>query len=232
MMKYLITFALLAMTACGITQSRQATVPTATKSPEIAPSPSNSSHSSQDSPIRRIDFGNFVYDWYPTWADAPATGRRIILKDGSMDLNFAYGKEPRKFSLIDNGVSFGDLTGDESEEAVVILNTITSGTSRPYLIFVYRIADGKPERIWAFETGDRWDYGYHRAFIENEELVIERYKPNIVEYQGQKHDMSSSDRYVRGYYKWNGERFSEVKTQELPADPGDKNPWVVQVVKP
>jgi hypothetical protein len=64
-----------------------------------------------------------------------------------MDLNFAYGKEPRKFSLIDNSVSFGDLTGDETEEAVVVLNTITSGTSRPYLILVYRMADGKPEKM-------------------------------------------------------------------------------------
>ena len=231
-MKYLITFALLAMTACGITQSRQAAVPNATKSREIAPSPSNSSPSSPNSPIGKIDFTNFVYDWYPTWADAPATGRRIILKEGSMDLNFAYGKEPRKFSLIDNGVSFGDLTGDGTEEAVVVLNIITSGTARPHLIFVYRIAGGKPEMIWAYETGDRWDYGYHRAFIQNEELVIERYKPNIVDYEGQKHEMSSSYAYVRDYYKWNGEGFSEIKTQKIRTDPGDKNPWVVQAAKP
>ena len=232
-MKCLIALVLLVLTACGITQPRQAAVRNANKSPDAAPSvPSDGSLSSQDSPIRRIDFSNFVYDWYPTWADEPATGRKIILKDGSMDLNFAYGKEPRKFSLIENGVSYGDLTGDKIEEAVVVLNTITSGTARPYLIFVYRMADGKPERILAYETGDRWDYGYHRAFIQNEELIIERYKPKIVEYQGQKYNMSSSDTYVRGYYKWNGEAFSEVKTQELPTELADKNPWVVQAAKP
>jgi len=78
---------------------------------------------------------------------------------------------------IDNGVKYGDLTGDGREEAVVVLWIVTSGTARDGVVFVYTLSTGRPKRLFAFETGDRWDYGYHNAFINNGELIVERYKP-------------------------------------------------------
>jgi hypothetical protein len=159
--------------------------------------------------IRSVDFRNFTYDWYPDDHDVPATGRRIILKNGEMDTGFQYGKEPTQFFLRES--KYGDLTGDGNEEAIVVSQIMTSGTARPSLIFVYKMVSGGPERLWVYQTGDRWDHGYHDASIKDGQLLIERYKPSIIEYQGQKHDMSASEVYIRDYYKWDGTRLTRSK---------------------
>jgi hypothetical protein len=131
--------------------------------------------------IRSVDFKNFSFDWYPRWADTPSMGRNIVLRDGSMDTGFSYGKEPRKFYLMDaEPISYGDLTGDGNDEAVLAVGVITSGTARAGVVFVYTMSRGKPRRLLAVETGDRWDHGYHSASIRNGELIIERYKPTYL----------------------------------------------------
>jgi hypothetical protein len=186
-------------------------------------------HSRTIADIRSVDFKNFSFDWYPRWANTPSNGRKIVLGGGSMDTGFGYGKEPRKFFLIDEPVEYGDLTRDGHEDAVVVLGVITSGTSRPNVVLVYTIASGQPKRLWAYETGDRWDYGYHSASIRNGELIIERYKPFILVYHGQKHNMSSSNFYVRDHYKWNGARFQKLKTLVIPADANDRAPWARRI---
>jgi hypothetical protein len=173
--------------------------------------------------IHSVDFKNFSYDWYlPEYRSK--SHEQIILKDGSMGVELAPGKEPREFYLIE--VRYGDLTTDGNEEAVVILGVITSGTARHSLVFVYGMSGETPKRLFVYETGDRWDYGYHDASIRNRQLVIERYKPVIIEDRGKKHDMSSSDTYIRDYYEWDHTKFVKVKTEEVPADREDKNPWV------
>ena len=125
------------------------------------------------------------------------------------------------------GVRYGDLTDDSKEEAVVVLGVITSGTARANLIFIYTMLREKPVRLWVYETGDRYDYVYNAASIKEVQLAIERYKPEIIEYQGQKHNMSRSDTYIRDYYKWTGVEFKKTKTEEIPIDPHDDNPWVM-----
>jgi hypothetical protein len=110
-----------------------------------------------------------------------------------MELGFRYGKEPRQFFLIDEGVKYGDLTGDGNEEALVVLGLITSGTARPNIIFIYTMPNDESKRLWVYETGDRADYGYHDVSIKEGQLLIERYKPKIIEYQGQKYNMSQSE---------------------------------------
>jgi hypothetical protein len=141
-----------------------------------------------------------------------------------MEVELAPGKEPREFYFIE--AKYGDLTKDGSEEAVVILGVITSGTARQTLVFVYGMSADIAKRLAVYETGDRWDYGYHNASIKDNQLVIERYKPSIIEYDGKKHDMSASDKFIRDYYKWDKTKFMKSKTEEVPADREDKNPWV------
>lgn len=176
--------------------------------------------------IRSVDFGNFDYDWYPADLDIPTTGKRIILKGGAMETEFSSGKEPRRFFLVSDGVKYGDLTGDGFEEAIVVLGMITSGTARAHLIFVYTLAQDKLKRIWVFQTGDRWDYGYRLASINEGAIIIDRYAPLIVDYKGGKHELSQSDTYVRDTYRWDGNQFVKTATEEVPVDSGDSNPWV------
>jgi hypothetical protein len=214
--------------ACFISQSRQPSPAEVKRTPLGLPTSPSTAANVTDSPIRNIDFKNFTYDWYPSDLDIPTTGKKIILSDGSMETGFGYGKEPKEFFLIEDGVQYGDLTGDGVEEAVVVLGIITSGTARANIVFVYGLSEGKPTRLWAYQTGDRWDYGFHKVSIEKSELILERYKPKIINYQGQKHDMSQSDTYVRDYYQYNGSRFNKLKTEEYPTDSSDSNPWVLR----
>ena len=180
--------------------------------------------------IRAVDFRNFTFRWYPRWADTPRQGRKITLTNGEMNTDFNYGKEPRRFYLMDEDpIGYGDLTGDGNDEAVVTLGIISSGTDRPGVVFVYTMARGKPERLFARETGDRWDYGYHSATIRNGELIIERYKPVIIVYRGQNHDMSASNFYIRERYKWNGRRFRKTKTETVPVDVNDRAWWAHRI---
>ena len=176
--------------------------------------------------IRSVDFRNFTFTWYPRWADTPRHGRKITLTNGEMNTGFNYGKEPRQFYLMDEDpISYGDLTADGNDEAVVPLGIISSGTARTGVVFVYTMSRGKPGRLFARETGDRWDYGYHSATIRNGELIVETYKPVMIIYRGQKHDMSSSNFYIREHYKWNGRRFRKTKTETVPVDANDRAPW-------
>src|SRR6266446_7036154 len=81
--------------------------------------PMDRSITKQNDPIRAIDFRNFTYDWFPPNYDPPPDGRKIVLKNGSMDLGYREGKEPWKFFLRD--LKYGDLTDDNREEAVIVL---------------------------------------------------------------------------------------------------------------
>jgi len=191
-------------------------------------STASAQNSSAPRSIRDVDFKNFTFNWYPRDADTPPVGRKIVLTNGEMDTGWV-GEERRTFFLINQPIKYGDLTGDGNEEAVVVLGTIISGMARPGVIFVYTMSHDKPRLLWAYETGDRWEYGYHGASIRNRKLVIERYKPYILVYRGQKHEMSSSSSYVRDYYKWNGMRLRKIKTEIVPVDATDRAPWAHRI---
>jgi hypothetical protein len=216
--------AALLLSACAVSRSQQTTPRNSVASPSVPTSVPRESNAVQNRSIRSIDFKNFTFDWWPSWANAPATPKKIILKAGTMDLGHHWGKEPREFVLTQ--VEYGDLTSDNNEEAIVVMATITSGTARPFLIFVYAITDNGPKRLWVYQTGDRSDHGFHAVSVQDGELLVELYKPKIVEYEGKKIQMAESDTYLRDYYKWDGTDFRKMKTEELPINPDDKSPWV------
>jgi hypothetical protein len=209
----------------GCASRSSSSVPDVQAKPVVDNSSSNTPPTTvDDSPIRRIDFKNFTFDWYPPDYDVPPSGKKIVLKDGEMHTNFSYGKEPREFYLI--GAIYGDLTKDGQEEAVVVVGVINSGTARSGMVFVYIIIEDMPKRIGVYETGDRWDYGYNDADVVDGQLMIERYKPVIIEDKEGQFDMSQSKVYIRDYYNWNENRFKRVRTEEVPIGPDDSSPWV------
>lgn len=224
-MRYVCVLAALLLSACGVTDPLPSSLHAADSVTPSAPTPSPTA-SAPDTPMRRVDFRNFTFDWYPDWADVPATGKKIILKDGSMNLDFDHGKEPRKFILTQ--LSYADLTGDGAEEAIIVIATINSGSDRPFLIFVYTLAGERPRRLWVYETGDRSNYGYRAASVSDGQLLLELYKPKIVEYEGKQHNLSQSDTFIRNYYKWDGATFAKIRTEESPIGPEDSKPWVIR----
>ncbi len=188
-------------------------------------SPSVESSNSTDNPIRKVDFRNFTYDHYPDWGDISIKGKKIILRNGEMDVDVSFTvNAPRGFWLAD--AEYGDVTGDEIEEAVVTLGIWSPGTARHHVVFVYGMLNNQPRKLWVYETGDRAWWGYRRAYVENGKLLVERYKPDTIISDGEKIELNSSGYYTRDYYEWRRGNFKKIKTEEYPNDAESGKPYV------
>lgn len=190
------------------------------------PTPSAEISNSQDDSIRKVDFSNFTYNWYPDWGDIPVEGKKIVLREGEMNMDVSSGvNAPRGFFLAD--LNYGDLTGDNMEEAIVTLGIWSTGTARHHAIFVYTRTHKLPKMLWIYETGDRAYGGYRRAYVENNQLVVELYKPFTKIVEGEEITLPSSSTSTRDYYQWSGINFKRIKTEEFPNTPEEGKPWVV-----
>ncbi|MBN8731371.1 MAG: hypothetical protein J0L64_12570 [Acidobacteria bacterium] len=76
-----------------------------------------------------------------------------------------------------DSVVYGDLLGDEREEAVVILRYDTGGTMYWYFVYVFAWGRGGPELMAWFHSGDRAAHGLHELRVEAGALVVELYDP-------------------------------------------------------
>jgi hypothetical protein len=72
-------------------------------------------------------------------------------------------------------VAYGDVTGDEREEAMVVLTESTWGTAIPYWVYVYSLNNDQPKLLWAFATGDRAEGGLRKVYADQGDLVVELY---------------------------------------------------------
>jgi hypothetical protein len=129
-----------------------------------------------DAPIRDIDFSNFTYPSKPIYSDGAKT---FTLKDGKFKgrnrnpgLPAPFGL-PYPLTLV--AVIYGDVTGDEKQDAIVIINEETAGTDCPDYGYIYGIEDNRAWLIWSFAMGARADGGLRNIFAEDGELVIELY---------------------------------------------------------
>jgi hypothetical protein len=178
-------------------------------------SPTPISHSSQEKAIRSIDFRNFTYQWTPKWDTPPKIGS-IVLKDGNMDASVLPNGRigTLGFSLVD--VTYGDLTGDNLEEAVVTLAIDSGGNSMPQVVFTYTLRNNKAKMLWVHETGDRAEDGIRNLYIDNGTLVIEQYNLEKIVVNGDEiptTGLCCPKTFTRSYYKWNGRNFDKAKSQ-------------------
>ena len=118
---------------------------------------------SKTAAIRAVDFANFEYPL--------AKHGDIKLRDGKHAGNAKSDDYP--FSL--SHLTYGDVTRDGSEEAIVVLFENVRGSAIPYYVFIYSMVDGSPKLLWSFETGDRADGGLRQVYADAGNLVIELY---------------------------------------------------------
>lgn len=151
--------------------------------------------------IRETDFRNFRYAFgESSWT----------LVDGTQP---EAGEEEWRYELDD--VSYGDVTADGREEAVVIVTAETGGTMVPHWIFVYAAGARGPELLWAFESGDRAAGGLKSAYAEGGMLVVELLGKGKVPHDpatyGAEDDTAMGSccpsRFTRSRYTWNGRAF-------------------------
>ena len=120
-------------------------------------------------PIRSIDFKNFTYDAYCAGEDSET----VTVKDGE----YSYEKQEdgwvdRVYFKIFN-ISYGDLTGDGRDEAVVLSVCNTGGTGNFSEGYIFTLKGGKPVQVAHIPGGDRAYGGLREARVENGLLVVE-----------------------------------------------------------
>jgi len=175
-------------------------------------------HAANPDGIRSIDFKNFAFPWdndvhltdRSTWhwiASRPQTLVRIENGIHYFRHSDQSASKPSPVISVD-GVTYGDLDGDGTEEAAVHLNYGSGGTQNWDYLYVYKRVDGSPKLIGLLISGERGYGGLVGSTIQNGLLVL---------------DFADADRrvgdccsegYIRVHYRWRNGTFVEEGTRE------------------
>jgi hypothetical protein len=182
------------------------------------------------SPIRSIDFSNFIY---PRTADlmVPGAGKTFALKDGEFEeAGIEAGREYGAAGMYMGDVVYGDVTGDGAEEAMVSLGVQTAGSAIPNCVYIYTLKNDRLKLLWAFTTGDRADGGLRRIYSEDGGLVLELYGKGTrvggklygTEITGACCALS----VTRTHYQWRNNRFRQQGGLEVFPNPAQNSSYV------
>lgn len=159
-----------------------------------------------DEPIGKTDFANLTYQLPRGWQSAEH--KEVKLENGK----FPYSKESVGFFLKE--VKFGDLTGDNKSEAIVVLGVVTGGLTNINIVYIFQ--GDEPKIIWDFETGDKADGGLKDIKAENGELHLELFSKDRYIFQQKETQEVEDDMgippccpkwFTKSRYKWNGKIF-------------------------
>lgn len=122
--------------------------------------------------IRKVDFKNFTYEPYCVGVDDKA--EKVTVKNGEFKEEKEMDGFTERFYFNVFDVSYGDLTGDNKAEAIVLTVCNTGGTGNFSEGFIYTMKGGKPALLTRIEGGDRAYGGLREAKVENGLLVVDR----------------------------------------------------------
>lgn len=154
--------------------------------------------------IRQVDFKNFTYEPFCV-AETP---EKVTVKDGEFFQEKEIDGYTDRFYFKAFDITFGDLTGDGKEEAVVLTICNTGGTGNFSEGFVYGMKNEKPEILARIEGGDRAYGGLREARVENGSLIVER---NDV---GELGGACCPEFAVTTRYKLNGAKLAQIGKEE------------------
>ncbi|HKP68126.1 MAG TPA: hypothetical protein VJV05_02505 [Pyrinomonadaceae bacterium] len=130
---------------------------------------------SAQSDIRKVDFKNFTYPVLCIGQKAT----NITVKDGE------YLREKQEDGYVDRfsfnvfDVNFGDVTGDQIDEAIILGSCNTGGTGNFSEGFIYSMKAAKPSLIARIPGGDRAYGGLRETRTEAGKLVVESNDPGV-----------------------------------------------------
>lgn len=161
------------------------------------------------SSIQSVDFANFTYPW--------TSGLRV--RGGTQTFSLRDGKRPEirdtsghveKIGVYLEQVTYGDVTGDGVEEAIIFMSILTGVSAMPGQVYIYTLRGQRPELLWHFSTGDRAEDGYRRVYAENGNLVVELNGP-----KRRDEGLCCPVRFTRTRYQWRGGRFRQKGRKEI-----------------
>ena len=164
--------------------------------------------------IRSVDFRNFSYPKTEDGLHLPHPRKRFFkLKNGLLPETRDKQGDVVGMGVALSEVSYGDVTGDGQEEAIVALLFTTWGSGMPRCVYIYAWDQRRPKLLWAFDTGDRAYGGLRRVKAENGRLLVELYGNGKI--LGK--DLDAEDKtnrgaccptlFTRAYYRWTGNGF-------------------------
>jgi hypothetical protein len=173
-------------------------------------------------PIRKIDFKNFTYPWFPLYPSDKKSviiKKQIVLRNGENEIKtfpaLRYGgpqTEIYQESLAD--VSYFDLTGDGKDEAIVTVG-VEFNRWFPQCIFVYQEENGKAKLLWKYElnalnyqSDSFLQWRGHKVINNN--LVIEEYPVRFLEVD------KCPEQFFRKTFSWDGKTFQEKSGETIP----------------
>lgn len=165
--------------------------------------------------IREIDFKNHDY---------PLSG--ALLGHSNMQWLDEKGRYPKPPIHLMHGramsddegftlesVTYGDVTGDGAEEAIVDLKYHSGGTQTTDYLYVFQLDQGQIKLLAFCHTGSRAYSGLYRGYAENGQFAVELFDP-----EKQQGDCCSTGVVVTRYV-WTGTRFEirgKVQKRDLP----------------
>lgn len=163
----------------------------------------------KDSSMRRVDFSNFSYQGsnglFPT---SEYETENFAIRDGKSEQTTSqYGMQLQP-------IEYGDVTGDNVEEAILSFYVLTDGSAGVNHVYIYTLRENKPVFLWGFESGDRASGGLNRAYAENGKLVVELFGRGTQ--IGGNLGMTEPVGYccprsfTRTRYEWRNNRFEQV----------------------
>ena len=181
------------------------------------------------SPIRQVDFKNFTYPKLPTGKCSMA---EVHLVNGKYNApEGVAGTRPAVdcWSVVLEPITYGDLTGDGDEEAIVELYAEAGGTEASEDVYIYTLKGGNAELLWKFATGDRADGGLRRIAAENGELVVDLFGVDTAIgkklYGTEDVGACCPKHFTRTRYRWVGTQFQQDESEEVFENPsGNSNP--------
>jgi hypothetical protein len=186
--------------------------------PQTAERPSPSPTPPGKPSIHAVDFDDIAYPNFPDFSGSKR--KSITLKPGEGGPSH---------------INYGDVTGDELEEAMVVLPIEIHGSAIPYYVYIFTMEEERPKLIWDFETGDRADGGLRQVYSDSGQLVIELFgKDRVIGSQLYKGDegLCCPSSYTQTRYKWTGRSFQQISKEVLPNPKGNASPVMPLYHKP
>ena len=161
------------------------------------------------SSIHSVDFANFTYPW--------TAG--LSIRGGTKTFRLTDGKRPEirdasghvtEIGVYLEQVSYGDVTGDGIEEAIIFMSILTGASAMPGQVYIYTLRGSQPKLLWYFDTGDRADGGYRKVYADNGNLVVELNGPKRMS-----EGLCCPERFTQTRYQWRGGRVRQTGRKKI-----------------
>jgi hypothetical protein len=160
--------------------------------------------------IHRIDFRNFTYEIGKSWC-ADVLGKTVVqVRNGeSESTNKEHPLDGFSLGIDASRIFYGDLTGDERDEAVVL--TYCGGMHPEEQAFIYTLQNGRAVLLTKLEEGNRAFGGIVFGYLCQGCTDGIKIQNNLLTVERMLGDGACCPKYIeKKEYRWNGRQLIQV----------------------